>query len=104
MTLSRPFKEDRLALYSFHTSLLQMIDGVMLLALCSQVVSQASQYFKSSEKQANCEGCFARQSICSIISLYCSMSRAIGPQEFWKGNVDRRHILVWDSLSSIHFL
>ena len=29
--------------FSFHASLLQAIDGVMFLALCPQVVSQASQ-------------------------------------------------------------
>ena len=38
MALSRPFKEDRLALPSFHASLLQAIDGVMPLVLCPQVV------------------------------------------------------------------
>ena len=41
MALSRPFKEGHLA-----------IDGVMSLALCPQVVSQASLHFRSSEKQA----------------------------------------------------
>ena len=45
----------------------------MSLALCSQVVSQASQHFRSSEKQAISEGCFARQSICSVVSLYSGM-------------------------------
>ena len=45
---------------SFHASLLQAISGVMFLALCLQVVSQASQHFRSSEKQATCESCFAR--------------------------------------------
>ena len=39
--------------FSFHASLLQAIDGVMSLALCPQVVSQASQHFRSSEK-ASC--------------------------------------------------
>ena len=43
----------------FHASLLQAIDSVMSLALCPQVVSQASQHFRSSEKQAACVGCFA---------------------------------------------
>ena len=33
-----------------------MICGVMSLALCPQVVSQAPQHFRSSEKQATCEG------------------------------------------------
>ena len=55
---------------SFHTSLLYAISGVMSLALCLQVVSQAPQHFRSSEKRATCEGCFARQFICSVISLY----------------------------------
>ena len=36
---------------SFHASLLQAIDGVMSLALCPQVVSQAPQHFRSSETQ-----------------------------------------------------
>ena len=36
---------------SFHASLLQAIDSVMSLALSPQVVSQASQHFRSSEKQ-----------------------------------------------------
>ena len=37
---------------SFNASLLQVIDGVMSLALRPQVVSQAPQHFRSSEKQA----------------------------------------------------
>ena len=67
---------------SFHASLLQAIDGMMSLALCPQVVSQASQHFRSSEKQATCEGCFARQSTCSVVSLHPGMSRVSHPQEF----------------------
>ena len=54
---------------SFHASLLQAIDGGMSLALCPQLMSQAPQNFRSSEKQAICEGCFACQSICSVIHL-----------------------------------
>ena len=54
---------------SFHASLFQAISGAMSSALCPQVVSQASQHFKSSEQPATCEGCFARQSISSVISL-----------------------------------
>ena len=53
---------------SFHASLLQATDGVMLLALCPQVLSTAT-----------CDGCFARQSACSVISLHSSMSRAAHP-------------------------
>ena len=64
MALSRPFKEDRLAL-PFSTplslSLLQAIDGVVCLALCPQEASRASQHFRSFKKQDTCEGCFARQ-------------------------------------------
>ena len=60
MALSRPLKEDRLVLPFFpHASIVQTIDGVMSLALCPQVVSQASQHFRSSEKQATCVGCLA---------------------------------------------
>ena len=73
---------------SFHATLLQPIDGVMSLALCPQVVFQASQHFRSSEKQAPCEGCFARQSIYSVIYLHSSMSRAVHPQAFSKVDVD----------------
>ena len=63
MALSRPFKEDSLALPLFHASLLQAIAGVMSLALSPQAVSQASQHFRSFEKQATCEGCFAHQPV-----------------------------------------
>ena len=35
-----------------------------------------------SEKQATCEGCFARQSICSVVGLHSDMARAVHPQEF----------------------
>ena len=73
---------------SFHASLLQAIDGVMSLTLCPQVVSQASQHFRSSEKHAICEGCFSRQSICSVISLHSGMSRAVHTQEFSKSSVN----------------
>ena len=45
------------------------------LALCLQMVSQTHQHFRSSEKQTTCEGCFARQSICSVISLHSGMSK-----------------------------
>ena len=82
---------------SFHASLLQAIGGVMCLTLCPQVVSQASQHFRSSEKQATCESCFARQSVCSVVSLHSGMSRAVHPQEFPKVDVDHRHIPVWPS-------
>ena len=41
---------------SLHASLLRAISGVMSLALCLQVVSQDPQHFRSSEKQATCEG------------------------------------------------
>ena len=74
--------------FSFHASLSQAIDGVISLALFPQVVSQAPQHFKSSEKQATGEGCFARQSICSIISLHSGMSSLVHPQEFSKVDAD----------------
>ena len=74
------------------------------LALCPQVVSQAPQHFTSSETQATCDGCFARQSVCSAISLPSGMSRAVDPQKFSKVDVDHRHIPVWDSHSTFRFL
>ena len=69
MALSHPFKEDRLAL-PLSTPLSSRWSVVSHhLALCPQVMSQASQHFWSSEKQATCEDCFARQSACSVVSL-----------------------------------
>ena len=64
MALSRPFKEDRLAL-----PLSTPLSTPLSLALCLQVVSQASQHFRSSEKQGTCEGCFARQSTSVSIAV-----------------------------------
>ena len=55
MALSRLFKEGSSSASSSHASLLQAIDGVMSLALCPQVVSQAPQHFGSSETQATCD-------------------------------------------------
>ena len=63
--------------FSFHHNVLHAIDGLISLPLCPQVVSQAPQHFRSSTTQATCEGCFARQSICSVISLHSGMSRAV---------------------------
>ena len=72
---------------SFNACLRQAINGVMSFALCLLVVSQASQHFRSSEKQATCEGCFAYQCICSVIFLHSGMSRAVHTQEFSKVDV-----------------
>ena len=62
---------------------------MMSSALCSQVVSQASQHFRASEKQVICEVCIARLSVCSVISLHSGISRVVYPQEFSKVDVDR---------------
>ena len=51
-----PSVGDHRALPSVLASLLQEIDGVMLLALCTQVVSQTPQHFKVSEVQATDDG------------------------------------------------
>ena len=66
---------------SFHACHLQAVDGVMSLALCPQVEFQAPQHFISSETQATCEVCFSRESVCSVVSLHSSMSRAVHPLE-----------------------
>ena len=51
MALSRPFFQGISSnASSFNASLLQVIDGVMSLALCPQIVSQVPQHFRSSEK------------------------------------------------------
>ena len=56
----------------------------MSLVLCPHVVSQAS------EKRATGEACFARQSVCSVISLHSGISEAGHSQEFSKVDVDHR--------------
>ena len=67
MALSRPFKEDRLAL-PLSTPLSSRRSVVWCPWLCAR--SEAPQHLRSFEKQATCEGCFARQSICSVVSLH----------------------------------
>ena len=99
------FKGRSSSASSVHAFLLQTIDDVMSLPLCPQVVSQVSQHFRSSEKQGTSEGCFTRQSILSVISLHSDMSRVVlHPQEFSKMDVDHRHIPVWASHYTFHFL
>ena len=85
------FQGRLLGTFSFHASLLQVIGGMMFLALCPQVVSQDPQHFRSSEMQATCDGCFACQSICSVVFLRSGMSRAVHTQEFSKVDVERCH-------------
>ena len=46
------FQGRWLSTFSFHASLLQAISGVMSLASCPHVVSQAPQCFRSSKMQA----------------------------------------------------
>ena len=60
---------------SFHGYLLQAIDGVMSLVLCQQTMTRAHPHFRSPEKQATGEGCFAYQSVCSVISLHSGIPR-----------------------------
>ena len=79
---------------------LRATGGVTSLALCPQSVSQTSQRFRSSEKQATCEGCFACQSVCSVISHHSGVFRAVYPQEVWKVDVDHQHIPLWTSHST----
>ena len=78
------FQERSSSASSFHTFLLQAIDGMTFLALCPQVVSQASQHFTSSVKQATCDGCFVNQSICLAIALHSGISRAVLPTGVFK--------------------
>ena len=81
---------------SFHACLLQVINGIMSLVLCLQVVSQAPQHFRSSETHTTWDVWllfFHRQYICLVISsLYSGMFRAVHQQEeFWKVNVEHWH-------------
>ena len=69
---------------AFITSLLQAINGVISLALYPQLVSVSSSSTYS-EKQATC---FARQSMCSVISHHYGMSRAVHPLKSSKVDVD----------------
>ena len=71
---SSSFPGRSLGASSFHASLLQLIGGVLSLALCPQVVSQAPQHFRSSETQATYDGCFSRQSIDLVIFLHTGTS------------------------------
>ena len=112
MTLSRPFKEDRVAL-PLSTSLSSRRSVMWcpwLLALCPQVMSQAPQHFRSSEKQASCGGCFARQSICSVISFHSfhsGMSRAVHVlEEFsrWMPTIDTFRPGPPESLNGCHWV
>ena len=93
MALSCPFKEDYPHL-PFPGD--QLCD---ILALCLQVVSQAPQHL-TTETQVTCEGCFAHQSICLVIFIHSSISRAVYPQQFWKMDVDHWHIPVRASHST----
>ena len=52
------------------------------------IIDQCSEHFSSSKMQATCEGSFACQSICSVVSLRSGMFRAVHPQEFSKVDVD----------------
>ena len=65
------------------------------------ILKLLSQHFRSSEKQATCEGCLAPQSICSVVSLHSGMSRAVHPQEFTKVDVDHQHISIWAPNSTL---
>ena len=53
-----PFQGRLPSSSSFYASLLQAVNGVMSLALCLQVMSQAPQHFRSFEMQATCDRCF----------------------------------------------
>ena len=57
---------------------LSSLEGRQSSALCPHVVSQAAQHFRSTERQATCDGCFSCYSICSVISLHSGMSTASG--------------------------
>ena len=63
----------------------------------SEGVSQAPQHFRSSKVQVICDGCFAQQFICSVISFDSDISKTIHPQEFLKVDVQHSQVTVWAS-------
>ena len=100
MALSHPFNKNRLA-FPHSTPL----SSRWPTAWCpQQVISQALHHFRSSKIQAICVGCFAHRSICSVIFLHSSMSRAVHPLEFSKVDVDHWHIPVWASHFTFYVL
>ena len=52
------------------------------------------QSFQTTPEQATCEGCFAHQSICSVVSIHFGMFRVVHPQSFL------RWILTIDTFQS----
>ena len=56
-------------------------------SLCAHVVSQAPQNSRSSGTKTTSGGCFARQSVCSVIFHHSSMSSGVQPK-FSKVDVD----------------
>ena len=47
-----------------------------------------SSTLRFSEMQDTCDGCFAHQSVCSVISLHSDKSWAVHPHEFLKVDVE----------------
>ena len=96
MALSRPFQGySSSALGSFYvytTYLFRVIECVEFLDLCSRVVSQAPQHFRSSETQSTLMvALLAWNSVWSVSSRYLGMSMTVHLQEDWKVNVERCH-------------
>ena len=79
LVLSRKIVQRFLSLSTYASLPLQTIDGMMSLVLRRQVVSQDPQHVRSSETQPACDGCFACQSTCSVISFDSGMSRTVHP-------------------------
>ena len=71
-------------------------------ALCLPAVSQAPQHCIFSEMKATRDGCFANQSVCSVISLDRSVYRTVHePLYTLRADIkqSRLHMRVWTSQS-----
>ena len=68
--------------YFLYSSPLQLISDMLSLALCLPLVSQVPQHLRSCKMQAICDGYFAHQSICLVVSLDLGMSRTVHLHEF----------------------
>ena len=95
MTLSRPFKKT-IERFFFPRPCppLQAIDGMMSLALCPQLHSQAPQHLGFSEKQATRGGWLLSPSLSARSFPSTPVRPVVHPHEF--SNVDAEHcMIVW---------
>ena len=85
------FQGTLLSTSSFYTSLFQVIDGVVSLALCWQLASQTLEHFRSCKTPATCDN------FPSLQHIQCSASTGV----FEGGCLT---LTAWASCSTFHYL